>query len=153
MLQAFPTNRDIYAFHPIPLDEKLFILFTLAVGILVLIKLLLLWWKAPPFRRSLPADLPAYALQLRLLAVSLKRWLLLPLFAWGILFAHHLYELLGYIARTKMFGISALAGDLQEQVGYLLFALCITLFALFTHWHIRLRLEKLKHLQSPASWT
>ncbi len=154
MLQQAPTNWDpLYVdYHP-PLDERLFILFTFAVGIIVFVKLLRIWWKAPPFRRSLPADLPVYALQLRLQAVSLKRWILLPLFAWMLLLAHHLYELLGYIQRNKMFGISACAGDLRELSGCLLFALIIALLALFAHWHIRLHLEKLKHCQPPPSST
>ena len=152
MFQKAPTNWDpLYVDYQMPLDERLFILFTFAAGIFVFVELLRIWWKAPPFRRSLPVDLSAYALLLRLQAVSLKRWILLPLFAWMLLFAHQICEMLQSISFTKMIPISATAGGLRELCGCLLFALLVALFAFFAHWHMRLRLERLKQCQPPPS--
>ncbi len=81
MLQDSPTNWDLRVDYRVPLDEQLFVLFTFAEAIFVFVKLLRISREAPSFRRSLPIDLPAHALKPRLHAVSLKRWILFPLFA------------------------------------------------------------------------
>jgi hypothetical protein len=152
MLQETSTSWDpLYVDYQMPLDERLFILFTFAAGIFVFLKLLRNWWKAPPFRRPLPVDLSTYALQLRLQAVSLKRWILLPLFAWMLLFAHQTYEMHQSISSTKMIPISATAGGLRELCGCFLFALMVAIFAFFAQWHMRLRLEKLSQYQPRPS--
>ena len=144
MLQTGP-HWELYSYSPIPLDEKFFILLALLVPIVASIKLLRIWRKVPPFRRSQPGDSLEYLNQVRSTALSLRHWSLLPFFGWGFVALHRLYGVLNYEIINKSFWIRGAAMDMRDLAIYLSVALGAFIIVFLLRWHILLRLQRLNH--------
>jgi len=61
--------------HPPSTELQLYLLFLLAAGMVGIVKLLIVWWAAPPFRLPRVKDRPAYVQKLAATAASLQRWI------------------------------------------------------------------------------
>jgi hypothetical protein len=145
MLQETVTIWDLRnVSHSIPLDEKLFVYFTIILSIVTSSKILRSWLLAPRFRRALPTEVSAYERYLRASAISLQHWLLLPFFAWAFLSCWHLCADCTWYMTTKSTGTVAFVGDLRELLSCLVFALAVALFVFLGRWHVLSRIDRLR---------
>ena len=144
MLQQTATQWDLNTIdrYPPP-DEGYFALALFVVCVVATVKLVRIWTLAPPFRRTLPSDLPQYRKRLQLSINSLMHWFWLPAFAWLFLSSRRLYALFAGSETSKVIGIWATMGNLQELANYLSFALFVAFYVFLIRWYLLIRLTRL----------
>jgi len=145
MLQQTSAQWDLNTVEGYtPPDENFFVLALVVVIIAVTVKLVRIWLLAPPFRRTVPSDLPSYRRRLELSVIALLEWLWLPLFFWLFISTHRLYVLFGGLESSKFIPISATMGDLRDITRYLSFALSATAYVFLVRWNLLTRLTSLR---------
>lgn len=115
----------------------------LIVCTVIILRLVSLWWKAPPFRAERQRDNPAYPRLLRSSSASLKRWISLLYLAWGICASRDVFQLCDSWMANKLWSISVLVPAVRELADILTVTLSVGLFVLLIQWHISWRLENL----------
>ena len=132
-----------YVNTPMRLDDKLFIFLMLAVLVVVGIKLVRTLRLSRASRQGNLLSPATYRDSLQKIGGSLGQWLLVPLFAWGILASHHLYILCQDLLAQRNIHVSVPLYDLRELAVELYLSLIVSLLAFLVRWNVLKRLERL----------
>lgn len=144
MAQENATQWDLRTICPLMnLGDRLFLFLLLAILVVVGLKLLRVFQLSRASRlRRLP-DPEIHRDSLEKISTSLKQWLFVPLFAWGLLASSRLYRVCGGLLTTKNIPPSAMLYELRELATQFEVALIVSLSAFLARWYILKRLEKL----------
>lgn len=142
MLQE-STGWDPRAMHAEPsVGLKLYSLYLFVVCVVTVLKLLRIWWIAPPFMPFRGTDASAYVSSLRNSAGSLKQWLTCTLLVSGIFFSTTLYRFCDRILDSERVGFGVVAFVIRDFSTEASIALLIVLFAFLVRWHLLTRVRR-----------
>jgi hypothetical protein len=122
---------------------KIYILFLLVVCIVMSIKLVRIWRIAAPFRAQRQRENPVYESLLQSTAASLKRWIKVTGFGWGIFASISVYHFCDRLLDQKTVGSLVVVFFVRDLSTTLTMALLVALFAFLVQWHIGRRIENL----------
>ncbi len=129
--------------HPSP-ELQLYLLFLLVASVVGIVKLLIVWWVAPPFRLSRVKGRPGYLEKLTATAASLQRWIGATFFSWALLVSFNVVKVGQLILNQREpWGASILIVimDYSESLDR---ALLVALLLYLIRWHILKRIEYLR---------
>ncbi len=122
---------------------KIYILFLFVVCIVTSIKLIRIWRMAAPFRAQRQRENPVYESLLQSTASSLKRWIRVTGFGWGIFASISVYDFCDRLLDQKTVGSLVVVFFVRDLSPTLTMALLVALFAFLVQWHIDRRIENL----------
>jgi hypothetical protein len=128
--------RNINA--PMRLGDKFFVLLLLAIVLVTAVKLFRI------FRLSRSGKVDStviYRVAIARIADSLKQWLFVPLFVWGILASRHLYLLCTELLADKALHPMVLLYDFRQLATELYLAGVVSFVAFLARWYALKRLE------------
>ncbi len=122
----------------------LYLLFLLVTGVVGIVKLLIVWWAAPPFRLSRVKDRPAFLHKLAATAASIQRWVGATFFSWGLLVSFNVVDVgQRILEQREPWGASILIVIMNYSEA-LSAALLAALLLYLIRWHILKRIEYLR---------
>ena len=121
---------------------KLYVLFLLVACIVTSMKLVRVWFYAPPFRRSTLANIPEYLRLLETSSRSLRQWIACVFFSYGLLFSNSLYDVCRSLLSENRVGSAAIIFGLEDYAMGLSAALWVALFAFLTRWYLLKRIMR-----------
>jgi UDP-N-acetylmuramyl pentapeptide phosphotransferase/UDP-N-acetylglucosamine-1-phosphate transferase len=129
-------------------STKIYILFLLAVCIFASVKLVRVWWTAPPFRLSKMRNSPAYLQRLETENSRFGRWIGFVFLWWGIFASVNLQDACNGLLSTEAKVINSLliVYEIREFSTNLTAALLVVLFLYLIRWHLQNRIERLRHM-------
>jgi len=129
-------------------STKVYILFLLAVCIVGSVKLVRMWWAAPPFRLSQKRSSPAYLQWLESENTSLRRWIGFVFLWWGMFASVNLQDVCNGLLNIQVKVINRLliVYEIRDFSTALTAALLVVLFLYLIQWHVQNRMERLHHM-------
>ncbi len=144
MLQAQTTWPYPHIYEDPSTEPHLYLLFLLVICVVGVVKLLIVWWVAPPFRLSRVKDRPAYLDKLTATAASLQRWTGAVFFSWAILVFFNVPNVgRSILEQREPWGASILIVVMFYSEA-LSAALLVALLLYLIRWHILKRIEYLR---------
>jgi len=145
MAQENATQWDLRSLTiPLQLDEKLFVFLMLAILVIVGVNLFRSLRLSRASRLGHLADPVSYRDALEKIRSSLKQWIFVPLFAWGLLASRHLYLLWGDLLVEKDIHRTMMFYNLRQLAAELYLATLVSFAAFLVRWYILKRLGKLR---------
>jgi hypothetical protein len=154
MLQEVPADVgwDLRSVNRTPTtSSKLLVLFMLVVFAVALVKLVKIWWVAPPFRLLRQQGNLTYLKQLETSSRSLSQWVQFSFLGWGIFISTSIYNDLVEIASEKVNGASLFLVLVADYAVFLTLTLWVVGFLFLARWHMLKRIERLKSLHSDSA--
>jgi len=124
---------------------KAYVLFLLGVCIVALVKLIIVWRDAPPFRFSRVAPRSDQLARLRRSSASLGRWIGCTCLVWGILTSWNLGNVCERLLDEPKFGLATIAVILADYAEVALVTLCVILLLYLIRWHFLARIDSLQN--------
>jgi hypothetical protein len=139
------TQWDLQEINaPLRLDDMLFLFLLVVISVVVGIKLLRSFRLSRAARLGNLPNLATHRDTLDKITNSLKQWLIVPFFAWGILSSHHLYLLCGGLLIEKNIHLTVPLYELRNLATELYLAFIVSFAAFLARWHVLKRLEKIR---------
>ena len=132
MIDGSSTKAEIYTF------------FFLIAFIVTAVKVVRVWWVAPPFKVSRQATNPVFLVTLENSVHSLKRWSECAFLGWGMLTALTITDFCNGSFYERSTGWPVIVSVFRELSVALTMAMLIMLFSLFARWHMLKRIEFLR---------
>jgi hypothetical protein len=121
----------------------LYLLFLLVAVVVGIVKLLIVWRVAPPFRLSRVKGSPSYLDKLAATSASLQRWMGAAFFSWAILVSFNVIRVgQRILEQQEPWGVSILI-VIMFYAEALSGALLVALLLYLIRWHILKRIEYL----------
>jgi len=125
---------------------KIYILFLFLVFIVTSVKLVRVWWAAPPLRLSRQASSPTYLQLLETSSRRLTQWMVSTFLAWGLFASISLTHVCSQFLKDKRIGQFVILFVIQDFSTSLTMALLTVLFSFLVRWHMLKRIEYLGHM-------
>jgi hypothetical protein len=109
-----------------------------------IVKLLIVWWVAPPFRLSGVKDGPAYLRKLAATGASLQRWIGATFFSWALLVSFNVVNVGQVILNQREPWGASILIVIMDYSESLTRALLVALLLYLIRWHILKRIEYLR---------
>jgi hypothetical protein len=116
----------------------------IVVCCMTVVRLIRIWWTAPPFRSSWQVQNPDYLKLLRISSRSLSHWIGCTFLGWAILSSTVLYDVCNGMRNEKATGLGVILFVIQDFSMALTMALWVVLFVFLVRWHVSARIERLR---------
>jgi hypothetical protein len=148
MLQEGSTGWELVSINREPsIGLKFYATFLLLACVLGSIKLIRVWWLAPPFRLSRQATNAPYLGFLRGSVSSLKQWIICTLLVAGIFLCTQVYGDCNKLLVQKRIGADLIVFVVRDDAAALVMSLWVVLLLFLIRWHMLKRIEHLRNHQ------
>jgi len=140
--QQQPPDWDpVYIWREPSASFKLYLLFLLIVGVMCCVKLLRIWWLAPPFKLSRQSKNTSYLRLLQITSRSIAQWIGLTFLGWGIYMSANLKNVCERLLAQKVVGSANMVFVLYDYAALLTVTLSTLLFLFVARWHVLRRID------------
>lgn len=117
-------------------ELRLYVIFLVLIVVVASIRMIRLWYAAPPFRLMRQANNPAYLRLLSATKQSLQQWMGCTLLSWAVFTSLTVTEFAHRALMQKATGIAAFLGEAENIGMTITLTLFIVMLLFLSRWHI-----------------